>query len=343
MTKRQQLLLAIAETTADYRADDQDAPSPEHVNRWVEQFEPEVQLPILKEMDHVLKNIYLSKVKVDKFLGRLVTNKDLAGEDSCSFWAETNFMDIQKNGHSQAEMLVLFQKHLQNLCGTKIEDCGKPGGDFLYIDDVMFSGSRAIDDLSSWIEESSPSKATVHIVAMAMHTGGEYWVRTCLNNAIAKSGKRIKFNFWRSLELENQKWHKNDSEVLWPVAVPDDEATRAYMALPHRYPLELRVPGGKTGPFSSEEGRQLLEREFLVAGVKIRSLSQHPKDVLKPLGFSPFGVGFGSMIVTFRNCPNNCPLALWWGDPKATSGHFHWYPLFPRKTYAHAEMFDATL
>lgn len=27
-------------------------------------------------------------------------------------------------------------------------------------------------------------------------------------------------------------------------------------------------------------------------------------------------------MVTFRNCPNNCPLAFWVGDP--------WYPLFPR-------------
>lgn len=34
-------------------------------------------------------------------------------------------------------------------------------------------------------------------------------------------------------------------------------------------------------------------------------------------------LGFGSMLVTFRNCPNNSPLALWAGDP--------WYPLFPRK------------
>jgi hypothetical protein len=34
-------------------------------------------------------------------------------------------------------------------------------------------------------------------------------------------------------------------------------------------------------------------------------------------------LGFGSTIVTFRNCPNNAPLAFWAGDP--------WYPLFPRK------------
>jgi hypothetical protein len=35
-------------------------------------------------------------------------------------------------------------------------------------------------------------------------------------------------------------------------------------------------------------------------------------------------VGFGALIVTFRNCANNCPLGFWVDDP--------WYPLFPRKT-----------
>lgn len=87
----------------------------------------------------------------------------------------------------------------------------------------------------------------------------------------------------------------------------------------------------------AEAGRQLLESEFLIAGVKIRSLIQSPKDFIRPLGCGNFGVGFGSMLVTYRNCPNNCPLALWWGDPEATSGALHWYPLLSRKTYAAPE------
>jgi hypothetical protein len=43
------------------------------------------------------------------------------------------------------------------------------------------------------------------------------------------------------------------------------------------------------------------------------------------LGFTGLRtLGFGSVIVTFRNCPNTCPLPFWAGDP--------WYPLFPRST-----------
>lgn len=163
-----------------------------------------------------------------------------------------------------------------------------------------------------------------------------------LDKIIADSGKSIMLHYWRSVTIENRNYYRRDCGVLWPSELPVDAATTAYLALPSRYPLQLRPVGGKLGPFSSEEGRKLLEREFLVAGVKIRGLSQNPKDILRPLGYSPFGVGFGSMIVTYRNCPNNCPLALWWGDPNATSGPFHWYPLFPRKTYAQASEFNVT-
>ena len=50
------------------------------------------------------------------------------------------------------------------------------------------------------------------------------------------------------------------------------------------------------------------------AGQTIRGFASNPSQMLKPLGYSPFDPGFGSMFVTYRNCPNNCPLALWYGE-----------------------------
>ena len=36
----------------------------------------------------------------------------------------------------------------------------------------------------------------------------------------------------------------------------------------------------------------------------------------RPLGNMVLeALGFGSLHVTFRNCPNNCPLAFWAGKP----------------------------
>jgi len=126
--------------------------------------------------------------------------------------------------------------------------------------------------------------------------------------------------------------------VLWPVGVPQDPGLQDYLAEAHRFPFEPRQPGGRleNNIFSSEVGRQLLERELLIAGSRIRSFSRNPNQWLRPLGYSAYGLGFGSMVVTYRNCPNNTPLALWWGDPNAAPGHpfRSWYPLLPRKTYS---------
>jgi len=124
--------------------------------------------------------------------------------------------------------------------------------------------------------------------------------------------------------VENRNHYRNESEVLWPAAIPDDADLKAYMADERKFPFKPRAPGGtlENPIFSSEQGRQVIEREFLLAGMRIRGFSQNPSRALRPLGFSPFGLGFGSMIVTYRNCPNNSPLALWAGDP--------WYALLPR-------------
>ncbi|MBN1545564.1 MAG: hypothetical protein JW902_02780, partial [Syntrophaceae bacterium] len=147
-----------------------------------------------------------------------------------------------------------------------------------------------------------------------------------------------------AIRIENRKTYRNISEVLWPTTLPDNDMLRKYVSEEDKFPFEPRKPGGKliNDIFSSEDGRQLLERELLLAGMKIRGYCQNPKKVIRPLGFSAFGLGFGSMILTFRNCPNNCPLALWWGDPNAAPNHpFNkWYPLLPRKTYSEEVDFD---
>ena len=96
-------------------------------------------------------------------------------------------------------------------------------------------------------------------------------------------------------------------------------------AMTHQPTLRAPGHGGSNSLFSSEEARNLLEQEFLKAGVKIRQECPNLGDTQRPLGHSTLvTLGFGSLLITFRNCPNNAPLALWVGDP--------WYPLFPRTT-----------
>lgn len=335
MTERAQLLSSLAMTIADYRAGELPSPTPDHVDRWVSQFTADMQLPVLRELDQVLKQTYFTRSSVEGFLGDVVTSKGLAGTNPSEFWKAANFLKIQQNGNSQREMVNMFDRALNAKHNLTTDLAGSPGGPFIYLDDVLFSGDRVRTDLEAWIRTDAPQQAVVHVILIAIHKGGEYWVKKVTEVASA-AGKEIDITFWRQLTIENRKYAKDQSEVLWPTALPGDSDLNAYIALPHKFPFEPRAPGGKLGPFSSEQGRQTLERELLLAGVKIRALCANPKDIMRPLGYSRFGLGFGSMIVTFRNCPNNCPLALWWGDPQANASSplSKWYPLFPRKTYS---------
>ncbi len=344
MNERQKLLESIASTTADYRAGEIAAPTPQRADRWVRQFDAAAQIDLLRELDHVLTRTYFSKTQVAEFLKGLVGENKLTGKSPCDYWKKAHFLRIQKNGHSQRDLLAIFDEVLNAKCGFKTASCGKGGGDFVYLDDAIFSGGRVGNDLTSWIERDAPEQTVVHVVVVATHAFAEYKMPQRIAQAATDQKKKITLCLWRIAEFENKLANRYSSEVLWPARLPDNAELRAYLDEEKKFPFKPRQPGGKTkhDVFRSEEGRQLLEGELLMAGMRIRSFSQNPSHSLRPLGFSPFGVGFGSLIITFRNCPNNCPLALWWGDPAAPADHpfSKWYPLFLRKTYASASAAD---
>jgi len=344
LTERGNLLSALAATVADYRAGELAPPTPEHVDRWVSQFEDDVQVPILREMDHVLKTTYFSRASVERFLSDLVVRKRLVGEDPCGFWKGASLLNIQQNGRSQAEMVEIFSSILRRRCNLTVEDCTGASGTYIYLDDGLFSGARIGKDLRAWLRADAPEEARVHLVVIATHTYGEWTCIEWLKSEAQRAGKRIRFTVWPAISFENRKSYRDSSEVLWPAVLPEDDHLEVYLEGETDFPFLPRKAGGrlKNQMFSSEAGRALLERELLLAGVKIRALCKRPSEIMRPLGYSRFGLGFGSMIVTFRNCPNNCPLALWWGDPEADPSHpfSRWSPLFPRKTYEKGGGFD---
>jgi hypothetical protein len=93
-----------------------------------------------------------------------------------------------------------------------------------------------------------------------------------------------------------------------------------------KYPVNFRTGEnqGYLQIFSSESNRHALEQGLLIAGVSIKNRCLNLKKSHRPLGYTSLEcLGFGSTVVTYRNCPNNTPLAFWVGDP--------WFPLFPRK------------
>jgi hypothetical protein len=324
MAERNDLLASIAVTTADYREGDLAAPIPDRAERWINQFDAAVQLPILREMDHVLSKTYLSRDGARKFLAGLFQTEKLVGEDPCAFWKGVKFLDIQGGGASQKEMLALFDKVLLERCGFRTADCGAEPHAFVYLDDASFTGNRVKQDLEGWITKSAPDKSTVHIITIGMHSDGMQYANGRIQAAARGAKKTVDLKWWRAIALEDRKGSTDSSDVLRPTRIPDDDLVKAYVDAMTDEP-HLRTPGqvGGNAFFSNDDGRQVLEQEFLKAGARIRQMCPTLNKYQRPLGNSLLEtLGFGSLIVTFRNCPNNAPLALWAGDP--------WYPLFPR-------------
>jgi len=326
MTHRSVLLQNIVDTIADYREGEISPPDQAHVDKWVKQFPAAVQEPILKEMAHVLGKTYFKKKEVKTFIEELIGSEKFAGADPCTFWKGVKFLDLQTAGNSQRDMLSLFERKLRKKCGLDLGDCGKNPHTYLYLDDALFSGGRIKSDLIKWINGPAPSQANVAVVTIAIHSLGLWFATKDIAEAIKQSNKKIEVSWWRLVEVEDRKAYMASSDVLRPTIIPSDSATQAYVAgLGAQVVLRTGSGVGGLGVFSSDAGRQLLEQEFLKAGVRVRGMCPYLNTYMRPLGCSLMKTtGFGSTIVTYRNCANNTPLVLWAGNP--------WHPLFPRKT-----------
>jgi hypothetical protein len=322
----QQMLEATAAIIADYRAGEIAPPDSAHVQRWLNQFEEGVREPLLSEVNHVLGHTYLSKQKFESFLSNLIANEKLTSGDPKKFWSGVKFLDIQSHGRSQHELLAMLAVPLKKETGLEPAQCGASPSCFVYLDDGLYSGNTILSSLRQWLKTDAPNKAVVHVIVVALHRYGQYWASTNLKKDAAALGKEVEFKWWRLVELEDRRAHTSTSDVLRPTKIPADARVEAYAGKLKFKPV-LRTPGsvGDLKIFSSEAGRDLLEQELLVKGVHIRDVSQKLPEFARPLGNVVLEtLGFGSTIVTFRNCPNGAPLAFWCGNP--------WYPLFPRKT-----------
>jgi hypothetical protein len=259
-------------------------------------------------------------------LSAVLSSEKIAGPDPCAFWRGVKFLNLQRAGNSQRDVLALLDKALQKKCGLSLADCGTRPHTYIYLDDVLFSGGRIKGDIVAWIKGPAPKNAKLQIITIGVHALGKWLAEKDIAAAAKEAGKTINVSWRRLLEIEDRKRYMTDSDVLRPTVIPADPDTQAYVAELGAPPI-LRSPGkvGGLGFFSSEAGRSLLEQQFLIAGVQIRKRCPNLNTYMRPLGHSMMKTtGFGSMIVTFRNCPNNAPLVLWAGDP--------WYPLFRRKT-----------
>lgn len=320
------LLLSIAVTLADYREGDMAPRSPADVQRWVEQFDEDARLDVLFEVDHALKRLYWSRAKTTKWL------QDLASNGKGEHWSRIALLRLQSKQKSQASICAEFETLVRATHGVTVSSAAD-GVHFLYLDDGIFTGSSIIRDLVDWVENDAPAVAKLIVYVPVLHTYGAWRIDDTVSKAATKAKKQIACKVRGTLHVQDGigGTFYDQAEVLRPTSIGTDPAVAAWVAthLTGPYAPRFRTPGAmpafRPDPiFSSAARREVLEQQFLKAGVEIMNRCNEIKKGMRPLGFTHLTTfGFGTLCVRARNCPNNAPLALWWG----TNG---WTPLVPR-------------
>ncbi len=336
---RDELLKSIASIIQDYRSGEIERITPSHIDKWVKQFRAEDQIIILQEMNHLLKlkHFYLSNDSVKKYVQRFLSNQELFGLNPKTSLMSTNFLHIQKEGKSQTEIIKVIDEVLFNNYNLRISQCG--GSDiYAYVDDGLFSGNRLCDDIIPWLENTAPNNCKIIIYHIVRYNQGyNYAMKKIL--PVARK-KNIKGKGFTNIPLDNER--ERESTIIWPQRVIGDLSIDKYCVWLEKKCNEkgLSVPlfrNKGTPPketlFSSSQNRDIVERAFLEVGAKLVITAKDPNRYVRPLGFDKLlSLGFGALFVTYRNISNNCPLALWYGDPESAIRQLRsWYPLFPRK------------
>jgi len=330
-TTLQQAADKIVAITADYRSDEGAyAPKSARVLTWLDQFElaTKDKQKFLAAYSGVLEKSYFSRANVEQFLKKLAENPKLTQSDPKAFWQKTRLLNIQQGGRSQAEMIAILNPILETQ--VKTASTGSDNAQsVIYLDDVLFSGNRIVHDIGAWLP-NSPKEVRLILIVIARHTGGWFYVEKRLNELAKEAGKKVSIELWSLKTFNNMSNDGSMADVFRLAACPIDDETKQYLALVSpKDPAALLRGSGKNSSnyFEDEESRRLLEDSFWKTGLVVRERCPNFKETHRPLGYTSTGsknkLGFGSTIVTYRNCPNNAPLALWAGAP--------WLPLFPRK------------
>lgn len=337
-TRRELAVQSLATRLADYSVGVGSAVSTETVSSWLDQFDFCDQTELIEAVDRVFARWYLSERVISENLSKVVVSKKLAGSTPLrDFWSRLSFLHIQRKGQSQTDMLDHLDRLLQRHVGLSIHECRSTTGTYIYLDDCIFSGTHVWTDLVDWIRSPvSPARANIRVFSVARYNGAESYANWRVREEAQKYGKEIQISEWRScLTLHNDVRQMSLPDVLHPSQLP---STSDYLKLwlsdlsSHGVEPKLReVPTSSVqGAFPTAHDRAVLESAFFEAGIRIKyGLCKTLKQNHWPLGYDLpksrlfNGFGFGALLVTYRNCPNNCPLALWAGSP--------WKPLFPRR------------
>lgn len=325
--KSSEYIEAIATIIGNYRRSElgrEKSLDAAHVKRWVEQFEPAERDIVLRETFHVLERYYIKEERIHRFLEQVLVK--ILKKHTVE---QIVFASVQKDGNSQERMYnYISTKGKFSFESERFSDVGKL---YVYIDDGLYSGKRAWNDLCRLIS-LLPQGAHLDVYYMIAYSEGlDYW-----SNRIKKKAaeKQIEIDFFCGKRYENNKKETVNYEFLWPYReyCKDKEIVAFIKQLMETRKVDfLFCENMDIVPklCSSKEAYGDLTTIFLKYGIKL--YNQMKKHTFLPLGFGYAGTfGFGAFSANDWNIANNCPLVLWWGsiDESISGG---WYPLLPRR------------
>ncbi|WP_124463610.1 hypothetical protein [Burkholderia cenocepacia] len=316
----QNLISQIVAVAADYELG---APTPQRVTDWLEQIRPGYRDIVLSELAHVLSQTYINKATVKQWMADFVRDVGVVGNNPEAFWRDAILLDVQGGGQSQRDMNQMVSAAVSAEFGF-FPHVTSANPTYIYVDDISYSGTRILRDIERWAVDHAPDGARLLIYTPVVHAYGWWKVGEELRRR--ESMRHINWTWSRKVTLEDRRAYTYSSDVLRPISLPENEPNVQQYVEGFTRPAVYRQNGslGSLGIFSSLPSREGLEKGLLIAGVDARLQCVHFPATHRPLGFNGLEMmGFGSTIVTYRNCPNNAPLALWAGHP--------WIPLFPRR------------
>lgn len=337
------LIQEIQAIIADFRNDDGILIDQDRIKKWIEQFDTNDQIFLLKELKNIFEKRYISKNKAYDFLKAIVEKltTDYKYKTQKDFLSNSVFLSLQPQNKSQSVLLKILTDLLEKEYNYDIKYCGRISKiNYIYIDDILCTGNTLFQNIKDWSSTKAgklsnyallkQKKINLILCYIFLHKKNFHKTITRLNYQIGNDfGGLIKT--YRLLEVENDLDTNSKLEFLFPVPSPKDKIITDYQKKveedvndycksknfnpPQAEFYRNSIYPNKEEFFSNPINRIRIENILLKKGIEIINSANANIPNMRSLGYelpSHKNFGFGTLTFTWRNIPNNTPLVFWY-------------------------------
>lgn len=342
-----------------YRNDDGIYISTADIERWSAQFGDDADF-IITETTHLFSETYFNKNKITKKIHELFAKivDELYESDWRRFSSDCVLLNLQEAEKSQKAFVEIGTEIINSRIAP--ETHSNLSGDkktFIYLDDITATGGTIISKLLPWIRDNFNELFNEKIKLIVYHTCVLKWeLGNCKYRLIKQLGEKYGCDKTESVIKNKIIWKESykienittNNKSILNLVKPDkmyfpeiEEYHNELINTPYgiydrRFANQaLRPPGSPAVEkfYSSPENRNRFEKLILQHSYAIMQdgTDINEKPNRRPLGYtvpSHATLGSGCLFATWRNAPNNMPLAFWLQTA-------NWTPLLQRKHSSH--------